>query len=55
MTTEPTKSGHDAQNIREEQGTHAPGTVPPGDFGEASQKRQDGVEDALTEPEGADD
>lgn len=52
MTTDPTKSDHDAANIREEQGTHAPGTVPPGDFGKADETEPDGQ---TPEPDGADD
>ena len=53
MTTEPTDSSHDAENIREEQGTHAAGTVPAAYLGSAG---QDGrrPEDALNEPDAAD-
>lgn len=50
MTTEPT---HNAENIREEQGTHAAGTVPAAYLGGSG---QDGrrPEDALNEPDAAD-
>ncbi|MBD7996536.1 hypothetical protein H9639_14645 [Arthrobacter sp. Sa2CUA1] len=53
MTTEPTESAHNAENIREEQGTHAAGTVPAaylGGAGEAGRR----PEDALQEPDTAD-
>jgi len=49
MTTEPT---HNAENIREEQGTHAAGTVPAAYLGGSGHGQR--PEDALNEPEAAD-
>lgn len=49
MPTEPT---HNAENIREEQGTHAAGTVPAAYLGGSGHGQR--PEDALNEPDAAD-